>query len=159
MTETVKRRRRWPWVVLTTVLIAVAWPLAWRYRPLNAEEQRLVGTWRSLPAYDGAAIRTYQFTNSRRYSRYTESGFFEDSGTWQMSKGVVTFHRDRSIRSMVGDAIAACKAFVDPSTWQDVTVLWPIRVEFKKDDQVIFRTNSAGLEIVTHLNRDRKTAR
>ena len=45
MTETVKKRRRWPWVILAAVLLLVGGPIAWRLRPLNATERRLVGTW------------------------------------------------------------------------------------------------------------------
>lgn len=45
MSETVTRRRRWPWVVLAVLLLLVAGPLAWKYRPLNATERKLVGAW------------------------------------------------------------------------------------------------------------------
>lgn len=46
MTETVKKRRRWPWVVLAALLL-IGGPIAWRFRPLNAKERALVGTWKS----------------------------------------------------------------------------------------------------------------
>ncbi len=40
-----KKRRRWPWVVLVTTLVIVGGPLAYRFRPLNAAERALVGRW------------------------------------------------------------------------------------------------------------------
>jgi len=42
-----KSRRRWPWAILAVVLLLVGGPIAWRFRPLNETERRLVGTWRS----------------------------------------------------------------------------------------------------------------
>jgi len=45
MAETVKRRRRWPWLVFVFGLLAVA-PLAWCFWP-NPAERKLLGTWRS----------------------------------------------------------------------------------------------------------------
>lgn len=155
MMETVKRRRRWPWLILTVVLIAIGGPLAWRYRPLNAEEKRLVGTWSSLPPYEGAAIRTYHFADSRRY---TEGYVFGPVvGEWSMSRGVLTFRPDRSEPLSLSDAIAAYKAFVDPSsTWHSVNALWPSDVEFKSDERILMRSYSAGFEFLTEFVRDRE---
>lgn len=49
MTETVKRRHRWAWLVLAAVLLLVGGRVAWRSRPLNAIERRLVGDWINMP--------------------------------------------------------------------------------------------------------------
>jgi len=46
MSDTVKKPRRWPWIVLAAVLLLICGPIAWRTRPLNATERRLVGHWR-----------------------------------------------------------------------------------------------------------------
>lgn len=46
MIERVKGRRRWPWLILVAALLVLGGPILWKYRPLNAEEQRLIGMWR-----------------------------------------------------------------------------------------------------------------
>ena len=157
MTETVKRRR-WPWVVLGLLLLVIGVPIAWRFRPLNSEEKRLVGRWRSEPTFDGAAIVAYHFADSRRY---TFSGVFrEESGTWQMSEGVLTFQPDRTELPTLSDAIAAWKAFVDPSsTWHDVTILRPSGVRFETDDQLIKRDGFGGIfDSATRFRREQDPA-
>ena len=48
MIQTPKTRsRRWLHLFAVLSAIIILSPLAWRYRPLNASERRLVGTWRS----------------------------------------------------------------------------------------------------------------
>jgi hypothetical protein len=62
-----KRRRRWPWVVLAAVLVLVGGTIAWQNRPLNATERELVGHWRcksrSLTC-SFAANRRFQFDDT-----------------------------------------------------------------------------------------------
>lgn len=48
MTETAKRRRRWPWIVLAAVLLPVCGSMAWRCRPLNTAERGMLGHWTFL---------------------------------------------------------------------------------------------------------------
>lgn len=94
MSETVTRRRRWPWVVLAMVVLLVAGPLAWKYRPLNATERKLVGVW-ALVSQPEQKIR---FSPSRRIGNNmhsttslatgvetTEFGDFQDFGSWAAS--------------------------------------------------------------------------
>lgn len=45
MTETAKKRRRWPWAILVVVLLLAGGRIAWRFRPLNAAELAIVGKW------------------------------------------------------------------------------------------------------------------
>lgn len=46
MAEIAKGRRRWPWWILAVVvLLLFGGPFAWRFRPLNAAERRMLGTW------------------------------------------------------------------------------------------------------------------
>jgi len=54
MSESVKKRRRWPWAILVAVLLLFSGPVAWSFRPLNATERALIGTWR-LNAYNGTS--------------------------------------------------------------------------------------------------------
>jgi len=66
LSETVKRRRRWPWWLLVTVLLLGSGWIAWRFRPLNATERTLVGRWESIDdgsLYEFAASRRFQTTN------------------------------------------------------------------------------------------------
>ena len=94
MSETVTRRRRWPWVVLAVVVLLVAGPLAWKYRPLNATERKLVGVW----AVASKPEQKIRFSPSRRIGNNmhsttslatgvetTEFGDFEDFGSWAAS--------------------------------------------------------------------------
>ena len=91
MTAIAVRRRRWPWVVISVVLLIVGVPLAWKFRPLNATERKLVGVW-SRPKWPGKRIilegdRTFLVFDpgperlcltERRKWRASESGFFID---------------------------------------------------------------------------------
>jgi hypothetical protein len=64
MSETVnRRRRRWPWVILTVILLLVGGSVAWNLRPLNANERAMVGLWKNGPSYR-------VFTANRRYVVY-----------------------------------------------------------------------------------------
>jgi len=63
MTETVKKRCRWPWVIGTVALALIGGPIAWEFRPLSATEKRLVGDWYD-PIQPEAGIRFY---GDRRY--------------------------------------------------------------------------------------------
>jgi len=46
MAEIARRCRRWPWLIIPAILLGGL--IAWRCRPLNAEERRLVGIWRRV---------------------------------------------------------------------------------------------------------------
>lgn len=77
MTETVKRRRRWPWGVFATILLLIVGAVGWAFRPLNATEKALIGRWRMTDAaVDGAA-------ESRPDRRCQLRGF--PAGTWRTS--------------------------------------------------------------------------
>lgn len=43
--STAKKRHRWSWVILGSLVLLIGGPLAWKFRPLNQLELRLVGTW------------------------------------------------------------------------------------------------------------------
>jgi len=66
MSETVRKRRRWPYVFIGLILLAIAVPFAWAYRPLNAAERELVGTWAKVDSpgerLNLGADRTYTWT-------------------------------------------------------------------------------------------------
>ena len=44
--EPVKRRRRWPRIVLAIALLGFLAPTAWRFRPMSAGQRQFLGTWR-----------------------------------------------------------------------------------------------------------------
>lgn len=63
MTETVRKRRRWPWMALAVVLLLVGGPIAWRFRPLNANELRLIGPWHEYLGH-----QQFRLTSDRRFT-------------------------------------------------------------------------------------------
>lgn len=70
MPEIPIRRRRWPLWLLAVVLLLIAGPIAWRWRPLNATERALLGTWRiAQPNVSGAAFSSLDttYTADRRW--------------------------------------------------------------------------------------------
>lgn len=108
MSEIVPRRRRWPYVVVLLILVVGGFPFAWRYRPLNSTERRLVGGW-SSPAPDEPPQMGYKpskmlhfFKADRTYVSLLESRLMEppDSakvireragmGTWYCSGSTLT---------------------------------------------------------------------
>ena len=97
MSETTKsRRRRWLFSIGALLLAsAFAWPIAWKYRPINSLERQIVGHWKE----SGAEVNTYCFLADRRFEYVRESPvmvgnvvqnireFSElaDGGTWSAS--------------------------------------------------------------------------
>lgn len=76
--ETVRKRRRWPWVLLAAVLLLVGGRIAWRYRPLSDSEKRLVGGWALWLPQD----ETFRFGADRRFFvRGTHGGEWSASET------------------------------------------------------------------------------
>lgn len=84
-------KRRWPWVVLAVVVLFAGPPLAWRYRPLNATERRLVGTW-----ITPQALEVYRFTPDRRfqYTWVTQTNSPKMEGSWRCSADRIHLQSD-----------------------------------------------------------------
>lgn len=80
----IAKRRRWPWVVLAALLIVGGGPIAWRLRPLNAEERSVIGIWRCRVPHAPSTF-TITFTDDRRY--LLVRGNFQDTeeGNWFLS--------------------------------------------------------------------------
>lgn len=79
VTETIPRRRRWPWVLLVVVLLLIGGPTAWRFRPMNATELALVGRW--TWSQQG---NTCDFEANRRYA-LKRPGVVVATGRWSAS--------------------------------------------------------------------------
>lgn len=134
MSETVTRRRRWPWVVLAVLLLLVAGPLAWKYRPLNATERKLVGVW----AVASKPEQKIRFSPSRRIGNNmhsttslatgvetTEFGDFQDFGTWAASSDGVRFDPDPE--------------FMPPQPWSERVQVVFLRLFGIEDDRLPIR--------------------
>lgn len=112
MSEPPKKRRRWPWVILASVLLLIGAPIAWRLRPLNTTERTLLGRWKSL---DG--LSAFQLSPDRRFSwesvdqrfvhelsathrtqpllfHMVDSRFLTMEGDWSASRSSLSFRDD-----------------------------------------------------------------
>ena len=90
------KRRHWPWLVLAALLLVVAGPRLWRFRPLNATEKSLVGRWQSTrdgPIYTFRADRSYEC-----------SFIFDSWGTWTAANGEISFQYPLSFPSPRGQS-------------------------------------------------------
>ena len=104
MTETVTCRRRWPWMVVVTVVLATGIPVAWRLRPLNQAERKLVGVWtEDIPKTDIPG--RYQFRPDRTFLYELHDGDWGQlrSGHWWCS----------------GDQLLLRDSFVSLYGWSD----------------------------------------
>ena len=63
MSTITKKRRRWPWIILTIAALACGLPLAWDLRPLSSAERSMVGVWQS-------PNMIYVLGSNRRYASY-----------------------------------------------------------------------------------------
>jgi len=83
MSETAKRRRRWPWLFLAALLVLVGGPVAWQFRPLTPAERALVGHWRSS-VHDA----DYHLSSDHRFQLTLDLGDQESlpvRGSWTAS--------------------------------------------------------------------------
>lgn len=88
MVETPKRRRSrwWLWLLASVVLVGIGW-LGWRYRPLTAAEQQLVGQWESVD--DGS---TYEFLASRDFIAISPASAGPPmKGLWSATESSLSF--------------------------------------------------------------------
>lgn len=92
MSDTLKKRRRWPTIVLVVVLLLLGGAISWRLRALNSTERALVGTWRLASPYDGRYTR--RFRPDRTYEDVIETpgGTYTTTGTWTASSTSMRMH-------------------------------------------------------------------
>lgn len=103
MNPVARKNRRWRWGLLAPALLVIAGPIAGRWRPLNATERTLVGTWSS-----GVPGTKLQFSPDRRvdgefYLKANRLGepfaLFVNGGTWSVAGDSIRIHRPRSVLS------------------------------------------------------------
>jgi hypothetical protein len=114
MTETANKRRRWPWVILGSLLLliggAIAWQLRPGFRPLNAFEVSLLGTWRSsdeMRLFDEIAL-----TADRRFVlvKGHVSGA-KPNGRWAASSGTLILYLEAKSRNPIQLVLNATERF------------------------------------------------
>ena len=88
MTETAKRRRRWPGIVLAAVLLPVCGSMAWRFRPLNTVERAMVGHWTFLAT---SAETRASFSTDRTFKMDEVVGSWSVSGSTLWLRTPFTF--------------------------------------------------------------------
>ncbi len=101
MSDTVRKRRRWPWVVLAALLL-ISGPVAWQFRPLNQMELALVGKWRSADP-DRKLHVEIQLAANRRYRtmvRGDETG--TGTGPWTARGNTLYLGQDVSFWGETG---------------------------------------------------------
>lgn len=84
----IAKRFRWPLVLLSISLIVVLIPLAWRFRPLNAVERKLVGTWRRPSVSEHPA---FVVLRPDRRIQTLSLGSFSPAGQWSASGSDMTY--------------------------------------------------------------------
>jgi hypothetical protein len=91
MTETVKKRRSWPWVVLSLGAVVLSGRFAWQNRPLNETEIWMLGPWTNWGADNPGNFfpESFQFEPDRRYSYNSD-----ETGTWSAAGDEVQLRPD-----------------------------------------------------------------
>lgn len=90
MPESIRTRRRWPWVVLATAILLIGGRVAWRFRPLNATERALVGRWANTeagPGFECGADRRFFPTSA-------------EAGEWSAREGVLSIRHPVAVREL-----------------------------------------------------------
>jgi hypothetical protein len=78
-----KIRRRH--LVLLAVVLLIGAPIAWRYRPLNETERKLIGFWRDPNVLNVSAISLFHLTEDRRVD-----AAYGVRGSWSASRNQIT---------------------------------------------------------------------
>jgi hypothetical protein len=114
MTETAKKSRRWPWLVLIAALLltgaAVTWQFRPRFRPLNAFELSLLGTWRSSDELRLAD--EFVLTADRRFVLVNGNVIgSEPKGRWAASPGTLILYFESKNQNPIQMVLSATERF------------------------------------------------
>lgn len=107
MSQNRTKRRRWPWLVLCLVLLPSAGLVAWKLRPLTADERAMVGTWRApgieagrlspvFPETTYRADRRWEFRVRSQTAQRTPPTFVS-TGTWSAARGRLVMTYDSTV--------------------------------------------------------------
>ena len=107
MMETAKRRRSWLWRTLAVLLLAIAGPIGWRFRPMNPLERRLVGTWRDK---NGCG---FTFRRSHTFQTHPLSSH----GTWSASRSLLRMRTMPDLPTSWSGARIYWGALTSPEGW------------------------------------------
>jgi len=125
MSETVKNRRRWPWLVLFVLALLIGGPLAWRLRPLNSAERALLGEWYGAKAsVRGRAVRgTVIFSADRRFLSRSGNGSYLNRGSWRVTaSGLLDFTTDSKAPLRWADMPSALLSWFVPTHAEDLHI-------------------------------------
>ena len=87
MSETVKKERRWPWVLLLVgILLFLGLFIPWPHRSLNRAETRLIGLW-GMESSGGRERLLYHFENDRTFTAFYEHRIPLSSGVTRITRG------------------------------------------------------------------------
>lgn len=98
MTETVQRRRRWPWMLLAALVLSIGGPVVWRLRPLNAEERAVVGVWTAgrdpVRGIDRHELTLSPYRSFLRRYFNNDGSVSDETGSWHIDGRalVISFH-------------------------------------------------------------------
>ena len=125
------KRRRWLWLLSAIGIAAIGGSLAWTFRPLNAAERRLLGTWTRM---DDERVR-FRFTADRRVqATVIKTLQLEDYGDWHAADGSVVIRCTRvknSATSAIRSVAESPEAYLGRSH----------SLRFEGDDRAIIKSH------------------
>ncbi len=144
MSDTVRKRRLRLWRLILAMVLFVGGPVAWWYRPLNATEARLVGTWRS--------DRGSEFTLYRSHAYRLD--FLNARGTWSAAESRLRTRIIPRETTLWGAVQVHWRALTHPKDWtceMPIEFIGPDRFRTPAEADE-FRGFSAGYETFARVD-------
>ncbi len=137
--ETVRKRRRWLWVILGSLVLLIGGSIAWQLRPLNATERALVGRW-SFVSHD----ESFEF----RSDRYFVAGGGTEVRSWNASENTIAVQWPVSFAQLGGgkwtDRLATYFKRLSPPVPTPFNWVGPDRIVWGGKEFVRIREEATG---------------